>query len=230
MNFPVGRWAALIPAHNEERFIADVVRQVRARGLDVWVIDDGSADRTAERAREAGAEVIRLEPNRGKGAALREGVTRIREQGYEWVVMLDGDGQHDPADLLRFFEAAAGGAADVVCGNRLENPQGMPWIRLLTNRLMSRWISRAAGQRIPDSQCGYRAVSAAFLPVFGECAAERFEWESEFLVRASRRGARIASVPVRTIYGEERSKIRPIRDTLRFWRMWRRLNAKGARR
>lgn len=220
-------WCAVIPAYQEAASIAAVVSGVRARRIPVIVVDDGSHDGTADAAARAGAHVVKHDCNRGKGAALASGLARAREDGFAWAVTLDGDGQHDPADLASFVDAAARGEGDLICGNRMADPQGMPLLRRLTNRVMSRWISRAAGQSIPDTQCGFRAYRLACLAEV-VCITAHFEWESEVLIRLSNRGARIASVPIRTIYRNERSKIRPLRDTVRFWRMWRLL--RGARK
>jgi glycosyltransferase involved in cell wall biosynthesis len=215
-------WIAVIPAYCESATIADVVQGVRAHGVRPLVIDDGSTDGTLEAAVGAGAEAVRHPTNKGKGAALRTGFARAKEAGCSWIVTLDADGQHDPADLPAFFEAASRDAGDVLLGNRMGNTRDMPRLRRLTNRVMSRWVSRATGLEIPDSQCGYRAFrTAALNDVTFE--TEHFEMETEILVRLARRGYRIASVPIKTIYRSERSKINPIIDTLRFWRMWRRL-------
>lgn len=213
---------AVIPAYREADTIGEVVRRIRDLGLSVIVVDDGSDDATAEIAFSAGATVLRHSTNLGKGAALQTGIRAALEAQAEWIITLDGDGQHDPADLPALLDTAQRGAFDIVCGNRMANPRGMPWIRRATNHLMSRWISRATGQEIPDSQCGFRAYRAGLLQDL-QCKTSHFEWESEVLVRASALGARIGSCPIRTIYGQEQSKIRPIRDTLRFWRMWRAL-------
>ncbi|MCS6771333.1 MAG: glycosyltransferase family 2 protein [Kiritimatiellae bacterium] len=214
------RCCAVVPAFCEAATIGGVVSGLRQLGIDVIVVDDGSSDSTASVASAHGAHVVRHETNSGKGAALQTGISLALERGYDWIATLDGDGQHDPQDLATLMEAAARMAADIICGNRMASPSGMPWIRRLTNRTMSRWISRAAGSDIPDSQCGFRLYRAELLRHL-RCGSTRFEWESEILLRAAASGARIISAPVRCIYGGERSKIRPIRDTLRFWRMWR---------
>ncbi len=215
---PSGPVWALIPAYREAKAIGDVVRGSRAHADHVLVVDDGSPDRTADVAREAGAEVIVHEVNRGKGGALVTGFRHALEQGAAAVVTLDGDGQHDPAEIPRFAEAFRSTDAAVVVGHRVDAEKAMPLIRRWTNRYMSWSISRRLGQRVPDTQCGFRLYRADVLPhLFTE--AQGFAAESENLLRAGAQGFRIASVPVSTIYGEERSKIRPLRDTWRFNRM-----------
>ncbi len=215
-------WIAVIPAFRESAEIAAVVAGVRAHGIRVIVVDDGSPDDTSEAARRAGADVVRHPRNCGKGAALRTGFARAREAGCAWILTLDADGQHDPADIPAFVTAAAQDDCDALVGNRMRDLGDMPLLRRWTNRAMSRWISRAAGQTIPDSQCGFRAYRAAVLDNVS-CRTDHFEMETEILIRLARRGCRIVSVPIRTIYRAEQSKIRPVRDTLRFWRMWRML-------
>lgn len=211
-----------IPAFHAEGSIGEVVRKVLASGFPVLVVDDGSKDRTAEVAREAGAEVVRLEVNSGKGTALRVALEAARERGWTWMVAMDADGQHDPSALASFHRLAGSGHGVVVGARRLAVP-AMPWPRVCSNRLTTWLLSLQAGCRLWDSQCGYRMVRVeaalgADLPSRG-----RFEWESEALVRIARKGWTIGRVEVPTIYGDESSHIRPWRDTMRFVRLWFRL-------
>lgn len=210
----------LIPAYQEASRIGAVVREVLPFCARVVVVDDGSADETAAVAREAGATVLVHEQNQGKGAALQTGFTYAREQGAAFVLTMDGDGQHAPADIPVFLEAFAGGEAPVWVGNRMDDPTVMPFVRRQTNRFMSWLLSRKMGQRVPDTQNGFRLYRTDVLPDMSGGDA-RFAAESEILLVLSRQGARIGSVPVRIIYGDERSKIRPVRDTIRFFRMLR---------
>ncbi|MBI4355215.1 MAG: glycosyltransferase family 2 protein [Candidatus Omnitrophica bacterium] len=212
----------LIPAHNESRAIGGVVGRLVPR-YQVLVIDDGSQDETAAAARRAGAEVMRLPQNRGKGTALRQGFQAALARGCEAVVVMDGDGQHDPDDLPRMMAAAAATKAGIVVGNRLSARGPMPRLRWYTNRLMSWIVSQVCHQTIPDSQCGFRWIARAVLE---GCVltTDRFEIESELLVAASRAGFAIASVPVRSIYDAgQNSAIRPWQDTWRILRLWARV-------
>ena len=209
------RLAAVIPAYNEGAHIAAVVRGVREHLSNVVVVDDGSQDDTAEQAERAEAHVIRHAQNKGKGGALQTGFDYALAHGYDAVVALDADGQHDPAELPRFFDALSGGGADIVLGSRMAKPKGMPWLRHWTNRTTSVILSRLAGQEIRDSQSGYKAIRTEVLRHVRP-TREGFDAESEFLIVASRLGYRIAHVPIRTIYGEETSSISPVRDTWRF--------------
>jgi glycosyltransferase involved in cell wall biosynthesis len=211
------RILAVVPAYREAERIADVVRRA-GEHVPCLVVDDGSPDATAEAARQAGAEVVSHEVNRGKGAALKTGFAWARERGYHGAVTLDGDGQHDPASIPAFVAAAADGA-DVVVGRRADWAEhGMPWIRRATNRVTSWWVSRLAGCRVTDSQCGYRYISVkAWFDALP--ATDSYDAESEILIRAGRLGYNVREVPVPTIYAGEVSKIKPVAETLRFVRL-----------
>ncbi|HTL69865.1 MAG TPA: hypothetical protein VL404_01095, partial [Candidatus Eisenbacteria bacterium] len=113
-------------------------------------------------------------------------------------------------------EALSRGGA-LILGNRMSRPEGMPLVRRLTNRFMSSILSALAGQRVPDSQCGYRALSRELVSRL-RLRTDRFEIESEMLLEASRMGFRVSSVPVRCVYADEKSQVNPFRDTLRFLR------------
>jgi hypothetical protein len=111
-------------------------------------------------------------------------------------------------------------------GNRMADTSTMPWVRFLTNRFMSGQVSALCGQTVPDSQCGFRMVKREWVPLLLRCAGTGYDFESEMLVMASRAGCRIGSVPVSTVYGNEKSKIRPVRDAMRFFGLVRRLGRK----
>jgi glycosyltransferase involved in cell wall biosynthesis len=215
------RGCVVIPALNEERRIADVVRRVRERIPEVIVIDDGSRDDTSGVAGAAGATVLKHGVNRGKGAALETGFRYVRERGFDFVVTMDGDGQHDPADLTRFVETHTRTGIPVLVGNRMTDVDRMPVVRRLTNRFMSWLLSREMGQSVPDTQCGYRLFQSDVIPILSAESAG-FAAESEVLLELAGRDIRIGSVPVATIYRDEKSKISPFKDALRFFGMLRR--------
>jgi len=216
--------AALIPAYFEEAQIQAVARRTLAQLDHVLVLDDGSTDRTSEEARKAGAEVIRHETNQGKGAAIKTGFRELMARGFPDVLILDGDGQHLPEEIPGFIEEANRSGASLVVGTRMSDTRKMPWVRKLTNRFMSAQISRLCGQPVPDSQCGFRLIHRDVIPHLF-CESNNYEYETEMLLIASREGFRIASVPVSTIYGEEKSKIHPVRDTVRFFKLVSRYKA-----
>ena len=205
----------IVPAYNEIAAIGAVVEKLIKRGLDVVVIDDGSEDGSGELARRNGAHVIRHDEKMGKGKALRHGFEYALKQNYDQVVTLDGDGQHDVDDIDQFLKKSLESPKSIVTGTRLGSPEGMPWLRLLTNRIMSGFISLACHQSIPDTQCGYRLISCDILRAISISSSD-FEIETEVLIKAAKKGFRIHSVPIRTIYRNEASKINPLLDTVRF--------------
>jgi glycosyltransferase involved in cell wall biosynthesis len=209
---------AIIPAYREGQFIADVVRRVMQHVERVLVVDDGSPDRTATEAKNAGANLIRHSTNLGKGAALKTGLEHATSTGAEYFLFLDGDGQHDPADIPRFFDAVNGFGFDLIVGNRMQSLDSMPLIRRWTNQVMSWQIGRICKMSIPDSQCGFRLAKKKLLPVL-MAPSNRFEFETESIILAARRGYRLGFVPVRTIYTNQSSKIRPLEDTIRYLRL-----------
>lgn len=211
--------AVVIPCHNEGRHITAVVRAVRAILPSVIVVDDGSTDDTAPVAQAAGAQVLRLASNRGKGAALKVGLADVLVQDFQFAITMDGDGQHDPADLPKFTEAAAADDAELVIGNRMLDVRAMPWLRRQVNRWMSRRLSRRVGRELPDTQCGYRLVRLAAWREL-ELKTTGFEVESEMLLAFLEAERRVRFVPVRTVYRSGGSKIHPVRDTVRWFRWW----------
>jgi glycosyltransferase involved in cell wall biosynthesis len=214
--------AAVIPAYHEERHVRGVAERVCAQLDHVLVIDDGSTDATAARAREGGAEVIIHPENRGKGESIKSGLRHwLARPEIEFILLLDADGQHLPEEISRFFAAAAAAEAGLFIGTRMNDVRDMPFVRRTVNRYMSRRISRLCGQEVPDTQCGYRMVHRTLAPHLLD-GASRFEYETEMLIIASRQGFRIASVPISTIYSDEVSSIHPVRDTLRFLKLMRR--------
>ncbi|MFH1360577.1 MAG: glycosyltransferase family 2 protein [Candidatus Omnitrophota bacterium] len=205
----------VIPAHNEARTIGQLIHQLKNKNLDAVVIDDGSSDPTGSVAKEQGAVVLTHEKKKGKGASLRDGFTYALAHDFDGVITMDGDLQHAVEDIDQFISKAKDSPASVITGTRMNNPQGMPKIRLLTNRVMSGMISSLCRQKIPDTQCGFRYIGREVLENI-QCFSCDFEIETEVLVKASRKGFPIHSVPIRTIYRNETSKINPALDTFRF--------------
>ena len=205
----------LLPAYNEEKNIERVIAAVRSRGYAVLVVDDGSTDTTAQKVLSSGVSAVFATVNAGKGATLAKGLEKLRHSDFKAVVLMDSDGQHDPEEIGRFVEALEKGA-DLVIGDRMADTKDMPFIRVATNRVMSWIISGVAGQKVADTQSGYRAFSRKAVDRI-RLKASRFETESEMIFSAADAGLRIASVPITCLYGDEVSHIRPVRDTLRFF-------------
>lgn len=208
----------IIPTYNESRTIGGIVADIKKRGLDVLVIDDGSTDDTGRIAQMHGARLITHIKNRGKGASLKRGFRHALREDYDAVVVIDGDGQHNPEDVSRFIKAADDTGAELIVGNRMNDTAHMPLLRRLTNSCMSRLISRFSGQHIPDSQCGFRLIKRNVLENI-RLISFNFEIESEILLAAAKKRFKILSIPIKTIYQGEASKINPAIDTFRFIRM-----------
>jgi glycosyltransferase involved in cell wall biosynthesis len=206
-------YAAAIPAYDAAPSVGDVVRRTLPILAHVLVVDDGSRDVTAEEARRAGAEVHRFPANRGKGAALLAAFEILFARGVEGVITLDADGQHLPEEIPRLLDVALG--ADLVLGTREHLFSHMSSLRRASNRLSSRIISILAGCQLADVQTGFRFYSHHLFETTG-FPEKRFDAESAVVVRAARRGLRIATVPVRLGFADGRttSHYRPLADSL----------------
>jgi glycosyltransferase involved in cell wall biosynthesis len=218
-NTASARVLALIPAYNEAPHVATVVAGALAY-LPVLVVDDGSADDTAARAKASGAAVLQQMPNQGKGAALRVGFRQAIHEGYDAVLTLDADGQHDPTEIPKFLVAYNAGRANLIIGQR--DFSQMPPIRRLANSL-GRWsFSWALGQYIPDNQSGYRLVDRQLMEAMLASSERGFEFEVEMILICMERGLVLEWVPIRTIYAGQRSHINNLEHTINFLRMlWR---------
>ena len=228
----------LIPAYNEARTIGQIVSKARTIIDTIIVVDDGSQDATAQIAQDSGALVLKHQVNSGKGAALRTGFQYALDHGYDAVITMDSDGQHDVDDIPKFLEAfekkeippnppvptrhavslRGGGLVGIILGSRMHDISIMPTVRRFTNKLTSFVGSLLAHQELKDSQSGFRLISSEVLRAV-ELETSGYEMESELLIKASRSGFRITSVPIKTIYGQEVSKINPVVDTCRFFRL-----------
>ncbi|MBI4432739.1 MAG: glycosyltransferase family 2 protein [Candidatus Omnitrophica bacterium] len=208
----------LIPAYNEAKNIRRVVSAVMSGGFPVLVVDDASQDRTLAEIAGLPIHTLRLPENKGKGAALRAGFAWFLEKRYQALIMMDADGQHDPAELDVFMDALQKeNGAVLLIGNRMHNPLEMPLLRRVTNRFLSGTLSFLARRSVPDSQCGFRALTRAAIQRM-RLQTNRFEIESEMVLEAARAGCVIRSVPIRSVYEGAASQINPWRDTLRFLR------------
>jgi len=208
------RIAAIIPAYQAAPSVGDVVRGTLEILPEVLVVDDGSTDGTAEVARRAGARVVSHPVNRGKGAALSTGFRDLFGRGFEAVLTLDADGQHLPCEIPKVLAARDGG--DLILGVRDHLFGEMSTVRRLSNRLSSKAISFAAGQRLSDIQTGFRLYSKRLIDTVGFPEA-RFEAESAVVVRAARHGFRVVTVPVHLGFADGRttSHYRPLMDSFR---------------
>ena len=174
-------FCVVIPAFREAERIASVIKRARGHCAHVVVVDDGSPDQTAEVAEAAGATVLRHADNKGKGAALETGFVHAVKSRFDFVITMDADGQHAVADIPAFLAAYREQNVPVIIGNRMAHPRSMPLIRKLTNRFMSWLLSREMGQRVPDTQNGYRLYRCDVLDAV-QVSSARFAAESEILL------------------------------------------------
>jgi len=221
------RVLALIPAYNEAAAIGKVVTLVCLH-LPVLVVDDGSRDETAAMAEAAGARVLRQMPNQGKGTALRAGFRQALAEGFDAVLTLDADEQHDPDEIPLFLNAYRQGLADLVIGQRTFAE--MPLVRRTANTLGTVLFSWAMRQPVHDNQSGYRLISRRVMENCLASQEEGFEFEVEMIATCVREGLKLAWVPIRTIYSGEKSHIQPLQHTLNFFRLvWKTRRATARR-
>ena len=207
----------VIPTFNESKIIYDLIMQIKEYGLDVLVVDDGSSDGTETVAKRAGAQVISHVRNMGKGASLRTGFQKVINDNYDFIITMDGDGQHRPKDIENFIEHFSKHNTDMIVGSRMDEPKNMPFHRWITNKTMSMIISSICKTYIPDTQCGFRLIKTSVLKdmIF---STSNYEIESELLIQSSKKQYKIETVPIETIYGGQDSQINPVVDTIRFFR------------
>jgi len=195
--------AVAIPARNEERTIASVVALTRRIIPNVIVINDGSTDRTGFVARAAGAHVVNHRTNRGKGAAIETAFSWARATGVDVLVLLDGDGQHDPREIPKLLDPVLKGEADIAVGSRWISEEGlreMPSHRRLGNTVLTFMTRMAGGAPVKDTQSGFRAFGRKAIREL-RINALGFEVESTILIQARQRNMRVVEVPIRCRYG-----------------------------
>jgi len=212
------RTCVIIPTYNESKAIAELIKQIKDLNLEVIIIDDGSSDATVKIAQASGSKVLLNETNTGKGATLIKGYNFAIAQGFDAIISMDGDGQHSSEDIKTFIQKAQNPNVFVIIGNRMMMTKKMPILRIITNNFMSWLLSLIIKQKIPDTQCGFRLVKREALLAMN-LSTTKYETESEILIKAARLGYKIESVPVKTIYCGQKSKINPFIDTLRFLRL-----------
>lgn len=207
----------VIPALNEELAIRGVVEAVLAICPNVIVIDDGSTDATAERIADLPITLIRHPQPSGKGEGLRDGFREALRLGFDAVITMDGDGQHQAADIPRMLEAARRYPEHIVVGARMRDIDNQPNARRRANAVADWGISWACATPIADTQSGQRYYPRAALELV-DLPSEDFVFEAAILIAATRdRGVGVVSVPIDSRYhGEFRlSHFRPVRDVSR---------------
>ena len=203
---------AIIAAYNARETIAGVVTGVRRHLGTVIVADDGSTDGTVAAARQAGADIIRIERNRGKGQALRVLFAEARARGFSAVIAIDADGQHDPEDIPAFLRLHHGYPDAVLTGSRMAYPDRIPRSRRNSMVVARFFVSLAANQFIEDTQCGFRLYPLAALESLA-LRKERYVTETEILVKVGDAGGSIRSLPIQALYPPgQPTHFRSIRD------------------
>lgn len=209
---------AVIPAYNAEPFVADVIRRASAH-VPVITINDGSKDGTLAALRTTSATVIDQQPNQGKGVALQRGFRAALDLGVAAAIQLDADGQHDPSEIPLFVAKFGATKADLIIGER--DFSKMPLVRKVSNTFGRGAFSWAIGRRVRDNQSGYRLLSRRLMEAVLASGERGFEFEMEMIVVCVKRGWPIEGVPIRTIYGDEVSNIKPLQHVGHFLRMVR---------
>jgi len=195
----IGPECAIIPAYNAEKTVGHVVKGALALLAAVIVADDGSTDATAQVAEDAGALVIRVPVNRGKGHCLRLLFAEARKRGFDAVIALDSDGQHDPADIPRFLDAHRDDPGAVIVGSRMADQGAIPVHRRNSMLVARFYVCLAANRYIDDTQCGFRLYPLSVVESVA-LHKERYVTETELLLKAGDSGIPIRSLPIPAVY------------------------------
>ena len=210
-------YAILIPTYNNAPTLARVLKGVLSYTQEVWVVNDGATDHTAQVLSEfPQVRVITLPKNQGKGNALKIGFRTLLAQGYDYALTIDSDGQHFPEDIPTFLRVLEGRTEPVLLvGSRDMTGESVPKKSSFGNRFSNFWFHLETGIRLPDTQSGYRLYPLSQLPK--RYFSGKFEFEIEVLVRTAWRGVAVENVPVRVLYdpAERVSHFRPLRDFMR---------------
>lgn len=212
------RFAIVIPVFNHEQKVADVIRQALQLHMPVFVVDDGSTDKTFDRIKDiASITVLRHTENRGKGAALLTGFAAA-SKAADWAITIDADGQHLPEDALNLIRAVPDGMRPVVVGSRKGmDKQHVPWKSRFGREFSNFWVRASGGPKISDTQSGMRLYplpEVLHLPV----RARRFQFEVEVLVKAQWYGLPVMETPVRVIYAPPNERVSHYRGFVDFLR------------
>ncbi|NWG27781.1 MAG: glycosyltransferase family 2 protein [Ignavibacteriaceae bacterium] len=205
---------AVIPFFNEKKTLNLVLDETLKYVNFVFAVNDGSTDDSyPDERKKLNVKFIDLEKNYGKGKALKIGFESAVSSGFESVVTLDADLQHDPKYIPELIKGL--NSFDIVIGNRLKNLKEMPLPRKISNKITSFLLTLKTGQEILDSQCGFRAIRTNVLREI-KIKYSGFEAESEILIKAAKKGYKIGFVDIPTIYGDEKSKMKPLQAILGF--------------
>lgn len=210
----------IIPAYNCQDQLGQLLKIIKKKypEINICVINDGSSDKTLSAAKKYSVAVIDNKKNMGKGKSLHKGLLYAKEKGFNFVITMDADMQHAPDDLEKFFISKA----DIAVGARDISYKKMPLLRIFSNTISSLIISFLCKQQIKDSQCGYRKIKLNRIDDFN-FKSSHYQFETELLLHILKiQKGSIENIPVKTIYGKEKSHIRHFKDTMEFIKIiWR---------
>lgn len=212
----------LIPAYNSAASLATLLHdigQLKSPPQNIIVVDDGSTDQTATIALKGEATVLRNKRNMGKGYSLRFGFKYFLERSTSsYVLCMDADLQHPVSSVPGFIKQTESDKTFIVIGNRSKSLREMPFLRVLSNRITSALLSLITGQKIKDSQCGFRLIRREVLENI-RLTENGFQLESEFIIEAVKNKYPLRFINIPTIYNQEESNINHLGDTFRFIRL-----------
>ncbi len=192
----------VVPVYNEASVIADVINDLKRCGYyHIIVVDDGSCDDSYMISRGRKVIALRHRINRGKGAAVKTGFVAANTLGAEIIVTIDGDGQHNPEDIIKLIQPIIEKKADVVLGTRLKDTTGMPVIKVLANKIGNVITWGLYGIRVSDSQSGFRAYSQLAANLI-DTKADKYEYDSQVLREIKDNKLRFMEVPIEVKYTE----------------------------
>jgi len=201
-----------IPAYNEEKYIADVVKKAKKYTGHVFVVNDASTDNTLRAARAVGAKVITHTENKKYGGAIKTCFSIAREEKADVLVTLDGDGQHDPSDIPKVLKPIISGNADIVVGSRfLGSNNSVPFYRKVGIGIITFLFNIGSKNKVSDSQSGFRAYNSRAISRLGKLQEECMGVSVELIINARRKGLRISEVPTKVCYHDDSSTMNPVK-------------------
>jgi glycosyltransferase involved in cell wall biosynthesis len=190
---------ACIPAYNEERIISDIVIRTKKFVDEVIVCDDGSSDKTAKNAKEAGAYVISHTQNKGKGAAMKSLFEHVKQIDADVIITMDGDGQFLPEEIPKLLDSLLENKSDIVIGYRFDDKTQMPMYRKVGNKLLDKATNMASNLPFRDTQSGFRAYSKKAISLIN-FSSDGFSADSEILINAAKNNLKISEEKVTVLY------------------------------
>jgi len=213
------RYDILIPAYNAHKELPQIINQLEHlpnKPEHVYIIDDGSSQQYSILPSKSFAiELVRLEKNSGKGFALRKGMELFLKNQIPFLLLMDSDGQHPVTHIPDFLKIIQADRYDLLIGNRVKKIGQMPALRIFSNTISSLIVSWVTGQRIADSQCGFRLMKREIVEEL-DLRENGFQIETELILKGVKKGFRIGFLPIPTIYNGQKSYIKHLSDTIRF--------------